>query len=224
MRKHEAVTRIRAAFEGAGYTLVSGATPAVHVRRILPGVVEVDVIAVAPWLGPDRCDVIYRAAAPSMAKLAARAERNAANREAPPPAAPSPVPDRVVISYDEAEEIEEALAAAAAALAKDGSDESVALIRRLAKAAVPVSGDVHSGCDACDIDEYSVIVVEAADDLIPPRQTAYDANGDPDVTICGFCILDDERNPRDFHDEVSPEEMERILRDEQALVEGDPDV
>lgn len=44
------------------------------------------------------------------------------------------------------------------------------------------------GCDGCDR-TYDADLIDQAD-LYPTFQTAHDSNGDPDVTICGACIVE----------------------------------
>lgn len=133
-----------------------------------------------------------------------------------------PMTFTVVVSDAQAEEIEAAMAAAAAAVGV-ATPEAAALVRRLAQAAVPVSGDVYPGCDGCDIGEYSQVVVEAVDDLPPPAEARNPWDDVAEVVICPFCVLADENaEPPSDLDEVPADEMERIIREEQALAEGDP--
>lgn len=82
-------------------------------------------------------------------------------------------------------------------------------VKRLALAAAPLDAD-HTACDACGV-AYSQTVVEAADDLIPPAQVARDANGDPDVGICGFCVIEADEQPDDI-DPMSDRDWEQELR------------
>lgn len=105
-------------------------------------------------------------------------------------------------------------------------------VKRLALAAAPLDAD-HTACDNCEV-AYSLTVVEAADDIIPPPQVSRDANGDPDVGICGFCILDADEQPDDF-EAMSDRDWEQEQRwaeedeasiaaasgDDQGLLPGD---
>ncbi len=97
MRRAEALQRITAAFENAGYILPSGDVPAVALERVTI-VVSVQVMVVAPWLGPYRCQIRYSDGAYSWKRLVERAEKWAANY---PPPDPPPPTDRTIPYVDE---------------------------------------------------------------------------------------------------------------------------
>lgn len=105
--------------------------------------------------------------------------------------------------------------------APEDEADTIDAVKRLALAAAPLDTD-HTACDACGI-AYSLTVVEAADDLIPPAQVARDANGDPDVGICGFCVIEADAQPDDI-DAMSERDWEQERRwaeEDEALVAGD---
>ncbi len=72
----------------------------------------------------------------------------------------------------------------------DSRIEAIETIRTLAAAAAILDCDV-SGCDMCN-GLYDTVVCDAATDLLPPFLSAFDRNGDLDVTVCPFCLLTQE--------------------------------
>ena len=81
-------------------------------------------------------------------------------------------------------------------------DGLIDAVRRLAAAAAKINGAATIFCDACGT-SYDTDVLEAANTLIVGWQTQNDSNGDPDVTVCGFCIWEHENEPPD----VDPADM-----------------
>lgn len=70
----------------------------------------------------------------------------------------------------------------------DESKRVWALARRFSDAmrSLP-SGSIAAGCDACEY-TYDADLLDAAD--LPSLQQCLDANGDPDVAICGLCVYE----------------------------------
>lgn len=96
---------------------------------------------------------------------------------------------------------------------RDGEPEDriVAAVKALALAAAAIDGFNTVGCDNCD-GRYDTEVVEAADDVVPPSQTARDANGDPDVTICGFCIHEARNTDPEMPEPMTDAEWRELQR------------
>lgn len=86
MRRAEAEQRIRIAFKDAGFRfvddLLSGIEipPSISFMRVVT--VDVEVITAAPWLGKNRCDIVFRDTAFTYAGLVRKAEAFCARRPA----------------------------------------------------------------------------------------------------------------------------------------------
>lgn len=92
-------------------------------------------------------------------------------------------------------------------------DRIVDAVRRLAVAAAQVPGfeQYATGCDGCD-DRYSTDVIDAADAVLPPGSQAYDANGDPDVYICPFCVYEAANTEPEMPEPMSDAEWAELQR------------
>lgn len=89
-----------------------------------------------------------------------------------------------------------------------------------ARAAALIPGSPAHGCDGCD-DSYDEEVLAIVDDIVPTSQTLSDANGDPDVTICGFCIYEHEDEPMPEPDPVTDARWAELQRQQAEDDESD---
>lgn len=97
---------------------------------------------------------------------------------------------------------------------------AVTAARAAAQITDPAEQVDTEGCDCCS-KVYATAVIEAADSILPAGQTQRDANGDPDVHACPFCVYEHENDPDRFSD-VTSEERVRWAEEDEALVAGDP--
>lgn len=107
---------------------------------------------------------------------------------------------------------------------KSGDDEAavVAAVKLLAETAAMIDGFDTEGCDGCD-GTYDAEVLDVAEELGLASSTAYDTNGDPDVTICGFCIYEDQHSdePIPDMDPVTDAEWAKLREAEQRDTEDE---
>lgn len=93
---------------------------------------------------------------------------------------------------------------------------SVDTVRDAARAAAILSPAEASGCDGCGIDYDADVTDHAPAELgLGPAATSVDANGDPDVTICPFCIFEHEDD--DPYEDLDAELAARRLEERDAL-------
>jgi len=131
----------------------------------------------------------------------------------------TPDSDTVVrLSDAQCDSVLEAVCAAAAKLAVDHANLPTVKALAQAMAATGIDGNVIGGCDACDIGAHSQLVAEAADLF---ASTQYDINGDPLVSVCGFCVADHKHEPPEYVEDFDVAEMDRLVREEQAMAAED---
>lgn len=96
----------------------------------------------------------------------------------------------------------------------------VASVKNLAVAAAKIPGYDTQWCDQCG-GTYDEAVLEAADAVVAPSATQNDSNGDPDVTVCGFCIYErDDTGYEPSAHELAAEAAERdrqVREDHEAI-------
>lgn len=81
---------------------------------------------------------------------------------------------------------------------KHAADGDMEHVKMLAIMAADPKRDTF-GCDGCG-NTYDREIIEIAEEHdLPTTVQGYDSNGDPDVAICGWCVLEDrDAEPPDY--------------------------